>query len=121
MLCSPTHLNSAMSVRKRLRIKFARFRKKPGTREVDRVTLSRSILVLQLRKIELSRRKESKNGKLNDERANNIRTLVGRTGDDHRARSTAGRTCECNGITTDRVCSWALAAAEQLGPLGDCV
>src|SRR5258707_1098855 len=61
------------------------------------------------------------NGKLNDERANNIRTLVGRTGDDHRARSTAGRTCERNGITAGPVCSRALAAAEQLGPLGDCV
>src|SRR5258708_13706194 len=106
-----------MSVRKRLRTKFVRFRKKRGTREVERVKRSLNSWFCSEQKKELPRRKESENGKLNDERANNISTLVGRTGDDHRARSTAGRTCERNGITTDRVCSWALPAADQLGPL----
>src|SRR5216684_5254324 len=131
MLWSRTHLNSAMSVRKRLRTKFVRFRKKRGTREVERVKRSLNSWFCSKQKKELPRRKESKNGKLNDERASDInnqpkhklqindnrntRGPVGRTDNNHRTRSTAGRARERNGITTDRVCSWPLAVAEQLG------
>src|SRR5260370_14104666 len=123
-----------MSVRKRLRTKFVRFRKKRGTREVERVKRSLNSWFCSEQIKELPRRKESKNGKLNDERASDInnqpkhklqindnrntRGPVGRTDNNHRTRSTAGRARERNGITTDRVCSWPLAVAEQLGSLG---
>src|SRR5258708_12808621 len=110
-----------MSVRKRLRTKFVRFRKKRGTREVERVKRSLNSWLCSEQKKELPRRKESKNGKLNNERASDInnqpkhklqindnrktRGPVGRTGNNNRKRTTAARPRERNSITTDRVCS----------------